>query len=344
MIYWKDKLNSDVVGWLLESDREQPAIKYFTLRDILGYGEDDSEVRVAKSAIMSTGPVPEILGAQDIGGYWMKAGPGYTPKYRSTVWQIIILAQLGADGNDPRVRKGCEYILSHSIASNGGFSVNGTPSFFIHCLSGNLGAALLDLGWLDDNRLQSALEWQARMITGTGIADSTNKNTSERYFAYTPGPLFACGPNGGLPCAWGAVKAMLALSKVPSTIQSATMQAAVSQGVEFLLNHDPAVADYPFGRGNRPSSSWFKLGYPIGYVTDVLQNLEALAALGYIQNSRLTNALDFIESKQNSHGQWKMEYSLNGKMWADIEKKGQPSKWITLRALRLLKAAYPESK
>ena len=90
MIYWKDKLNSDVVGWLLESDREQPAIKYFTLRDILGYGEDDSEVRVAKSAIMSTGPVPEILGAQDIGGYWMKAGPGYTPKYRSTVWQIII--------------------------------------------------------------------------------------------------------------------------------------------------------------------------------------------------------------------------------------------------------------
>ncbi len=68
-----------MAGWLLESDREQPAIKYFTLRDILGYGEDDSEGRVAKSAIMSTGPVPGILGAQDIGGYWIKAGPGDPP-------------------------------------------------------------------------------------------------------------------------------------------------------------------------------------------------------------------------------------------------------------------------
>ncbi|MFC1991966.1 nitrogen fixation protein NifH [Chloroflexota bacterium] len=331
-------MNNDVINWLLEPDQEQPAIRYFTLRDILGYTDDSNEVKAAKSAIMLSGPVPRILAAQEPEGFWLKSGPGYSPKYRSTVWQVIFLAQLGADGTDPRVQNACSYVLSHSIVVNKGFSVNGTPSYFIHCLAGNLGAALIDLGWLDDNRLQTALEWQARLITGFRIASSNDKDTSERYFAITPGPLFACGPNIGLSCAWGAVKAMLAFGKVPSSIRTSVMQDAIDQGVEFLSSHDPAVADYPFGRGNMPNSSWFKLGYPIGYVTDVLQNLEAFAALDRSKDTRLSNALDFISSKQNRNGRWKMEYSLNGKMWADIEKKGQYSKWVTLRALRVLKS------
>lgn len=43
-------------------------------------------------------------------------------------------------------------------------------------------------------------------------------------------------------------------------------------------------------------------------------------------------------SKQDGEGRWSMKHSLNGKMWSDIEKKGEPSKWVTLRALRVLKA------
>jgi len=122
------------------------------------------------------------------------------------------------------------------------------------------------------------------------------------------------------------------------------MQAGIQQGISFLLNHDPAVADYPFGMGNRPNSSWFKFGYPIGYITDVLQNLEALAALGQAQDPRLAHALELVLSKQDNQGRWALEYSYNGKTWVDIEIRGQPSKWVTLRALRVLKAAYPETK
>jgi hypothetical protein len=120
------------------------------------------------------------------------------------------------------------------------------------------------------------------------------------------------------------------------------MQAAIEKGTDFLLSHDPAVADYPFGSGNKPSSSWFRFGYPVGYITDVLQNLEVLAALGQAGNPRLANALDLVISKQNQQGRWLLEHTYNGKMWVDIEKKRQPSKWVTLRALRVLKAAFPE--
>ena len=63
--------------------------------------------------------------------------------------------------------------------------------------------------------------------------------------------------------------------------------------------------------------------------------------MGYAGDSRMANALKLVESKQDARGRWKMEYGYNGKTWADIEEKGQPSKWVTLRALRVLKAAYP---
>lgn len=62
-----------------------------------------------------------------------------------------------------------------------------------------------------------------------------------------------------------------------------------------------------------------------------------LADLGYGGDPRLRNALQLILSKQDTQGRWKLENTLNGKMWIDIEKRGEPSKWITLRALRVLK-------
>jgi len=345
MTSWKDKLHNNPIPWLLEPDKAQPAVRYFTLRDVLSRSSDNNEIKEALEANMLSGPIPVILAAQEQDGYWDKPGPGYGPKYRGTQWAIVFMAQLGADSNNPRVQAGCEYVLSHAIANNGSLSMNGTPSGFVHCMAGNLGAALIDFGWLIDQRLQTALEWLAQTITGDGVADSTSRDTNKRYYKSSNlGPLFACSVNVGLPCAWGAIKAMLALSKVPLSLRTPRIQAAIQQGMAFLLSHDPAVADYPFGMGNRPSSSWFKFGYPIGYVTDVLQNLEVLAALGQAQNPRLTHALELVLSKQDKQGRWMLEYSYNGKTWVDIEKKGQPSKWVTLRALRVLKAAYPARK
>jgi hypothetical protein len=336
---WKDKLNGDPVPWLLENDRSQPAIRYYTLRDILGRVESDNEVKAAKAAIMTSGPVPVILAAQQPQGYW-----GKTPRYTGTMPAIVFMAQLGADGADPRVRAGCEILLSRYIESNGAplgtLSLKGTPS--VYCAAGIMGAALIDFGWLDDQRLQTAMEWLAQTITGEEVADASDRDTNKGHDkSRNSSPPFACsGRNANLPCAWGAIKAMIALSKVPPAQRTRNMHEAIKRGVDFLLSHDPAVSDYPFGRGNKPSSTWFKFYYPLFSEADVLQNLEVLAALGQAGNPKLANALDLVISKQNQQGQWLLERTY--KELADIqEKKGQPSKWVTLRALRVLKAAYP---
>jgi hypothetical protein len=86
-------LNGNPLPWLLEDDPNNPSIQYFALRDLLGKPEDASEVRRAREAIMTCGPVPHILAAQEPEGNWIPKGG----KYQSTPAQIIILAELGAD-------------------------------------------------------------------------------------------------------------------------------------------------------------------------------------------------------------------------------------------------------
>ena len=337
---WLSLLHYDPLPWLLAVDDKSPGVRYFALRELVAKPEGVPEVQAARKAVMASGPVPLILAAQAPEGYWVKPGPGYSPKYRGTVWQIIFLAQLGADGDDPQVRAGCEYLLQHNPAPCGGFSYTGKNAGLIHCLEGNLCAALIDLGWLGDSRLDRALDWLAHSVTGEGIAPAAERKAAMRYLrSGNSGPGFACSANDHLPCAWGAVKAMLALSKVPGEDRSPVMAAAIERGLAFLLSIDPAQADYPMGYSQKPNRSWFKFGYPIGYVTDVLQNLEALTALGMGGDPRLKGALALLLSKQDERGRWTMEYTYHGKTWADIESKGQPSKWVTLRALRVLKRA-----
>jgi hypothetical protein len=323
-----DQLPADPLPWLLEPDPANPGVRYFALRDLLERPEDDPEVRQARRDVMSTGPVPAILAAQNETGYWFKPGPGYSPKYRATAWQILFLADLGADPSDERVDRGCEYLLQYNPAPNGAFSYTSqTSSGAVHCINGNLIYALLRLGYASDPRLQAAMDWQARAITGEGDV--------AYYKSGTAGPGFACGINLGGACGWGAVKALKALNAVPTEMRTPLINRAIEASVEFLLSRDPAAADYPYT--NRVSSTWFKFGFPLSYWSDVLENTTALVDAGYGDDPRLANALRLILDKQDSRGRWKLENGLNSKFWKDVEERGKPSKWITLRALRVLK-------
>ncbi len=332
---WLGSLNADPLPWLLEAGN--PSVRYFALTDLLDRTPKDRDVIATKAAINVNKPVKTILDAMNPEGYWVKPGRGYSPKYRSTVWQVIFLDQLGADASDPRIRAACEYIFEHTQTLNGGFGCSGseTPlrppnSSVLHCLNGNLLGALLGFGYANDARIARAVDWQARSITGEGF--------DQYYKSTTAGPGFACGINYGKSCAWGAIKAVRALARVPEKSRTVQVKKAIRIGVEFLLSRDPARANYPAG-GGRVSSSWFKLGFPSGYVADVLQNLEVLAELGYAGDKRIKPAIEWLLSKQDAQGRWKNQYSYAGKLWENIEAQGSVSKWVTLRACRVLKAA-----
>jgi hypothetical protein len=327
-------LRADPLSWLL--DEREPAVRHLALRQLFDRPADDPDVVDALAAAMRSDPIAGILVAMDPAGWWARPGSGYLPKYTSTIWQIVFLDQLGADGTDPRIHTACAYVIDHAQTSNGGFGALGpvgarpAPSTAIHCLNGNLLRALIGFGWLDDERVGRSIDWQAAAITGEGEI--------RFYKSSLPGPGFRCGANDGQPCAWGATKAVLALARIPVDRRSPDVQRAIDAGLAFLLSRDPAKADYPMGWGNtRPNGSWFKLGFPSGYVTDVLQVLEAICEAGGAGDPRLGPAIDWVLAQQDDQGRWANRYAYAGKMIRDIDVPGQPSRWVTLRACRVLK-------
>jgi hypothetical protein len=332
---WQSQLNGDPLPWLL--DTEDPGPRYLALLEIVGLPSGDPEIEAAQKAAHTHGPIAAILDKMHPEGYWCKPGPGYTQRYFSAVWSLTALAQLRASiSMDMRIARACEYAVNKSLTPYGQFSYNGMPPGTFDCLQGNLCAALVALGF-EDPCLDLAFEWMARTVTGEGLAPATEMDSPLRYYTAKCGPLFACGYNGQKSCAWGATKVMLAFSHLPGDRRTPLIESAIQQGADFLLNTNPAGADYPTRHGARPAREWWKFGFPVFYITDILQITESLVSLGYASDARLSNALQLIREKQDEQGRWALEFGYPGKTWGDYGPLNEPNKWVTLRALKVMK-------
>jgi len=336
-VTWQDQVKGDSLTWLLAPD--SPGVRYVAMRDLTDVSPDSAELLSAREVAHKNGPIASLLDEMHEDGYWVETGPGYYPKYRGTVWSLINLAQLGASAElDDRIARACEYALTNALSQGGHFTVSGAPSGTVDCLQGNMCVALVDLG-CEDDRLDAAYEWMARSVTGEGVAPQSEQKAALRYYAGNCGPDFICGANNKLACAWGAVKVMLAFAKLPENKRTPLIDRAIERGLEFLFSVDPASAEYPTGWTDKPSGNWWKFGFPVFYVTDLLQNVETLVLLGYGEDPRLGKALDLIREKQDEQGRWALEYGYTGKTWLDFGTKKAPNKWVTLRALKVLKQA-----
>ena len=111
---WRNRLKADPLPWLMQDD--PPGIRYSAMEHLIGPNDrDQEEYEEAKSKAYREGPIAAILENIEAEGYWTKPGPGYNPKYRSTVWSLILLAQLGAKASDDeRIGLACQYLLDHA--------------------------------------------------------------------------------------------------------------------------------------------------------------------------------------------------------------------------------------
>jgi hypothetical protein len=332
---WKELLKADPTTWLLEEDN--PSVRYFTLTEIQDKPLNTPEVQTAKKAIMTNGTVPKILAKLNNGGYWETPTSLYTAKYKGTVWQLITLAELGADPADSRVKAACEFILQNSQhKENSGFSMakaektgGGRQSGVIPCLTGNMVYSLIRLGYLDDPRVKAAIDWINR-YQRFDDADGAGAPAGWPYDRLEP-----CF--GKHSCHMGAAKALKALAEIPKTERDSKTQATIEAGAEYFLKHHIYKKSHNFTKVSKPG--WLKFGFPLMYQTDALEILGILAKLVY-KDERMHEAVDLVVSKQDAQGRWKLENTFNGKTQVPIESQGQPSKWITLKALTALKRYY----
>jgi hypothetical protein len=331
---WKSVLKADPTGWLLEKDN--PSVRYFTLSQILDKPESNFEVQEAKKEIMTVGVVPQILAKQNSGGYWEEPDRFYTAKYKGTVWQLVILAELAADERDERVKKACEFILETSQErKSGGFSAwlsvtvgGGRYSGVLPCLTGNMVWSLIRLGFLGDPRVQRGVEW---------IVQYQRFDDGEAY----PPKIWpyekATSCFSKHSCHMGVVKALKALAEIPVEKRSTGVADTLDRGIEYMLKHHIFKRSHNLSKVSKPG--WLRLGFPLMYQTDVLEILGILTSLG-CKDERLQEAVDLVLSKQDENGMWTLENTFNGRFQVNIEQKGAVSKWVTLNALKALKNFY----
>ena len=331
---WRDFINKDVLNWLLEEDN--PAVRYFTLIQLLDEAEDSPVALQAKKNILLQPSVTKIFSRQNKEGFWGIKEKFYTEKYKGTVWQLIILAEFDVDKQDERIKKACEFIFNHAQdKESGGFSVwpnlregGGRHSGVIPCLTGNMVFSLIRFGYLGDDRLQRAIDWivrYQRFDDGNAI-----KPVDWPYDKAEP-----CW--GTHTCHMGVVKSLKALSEIPENLRDKAINKTIQSGREYLLNHHIHKRSHQLEKVSRPG--WLRFGFPLMYQTDILEILIILMKLGG-KDERMQEAIDEIISRQNKEGKWILKSTFNGRFITNIEQKGEPSKWITLRALQVLKDWY----
>ena len=314
--------------WLLEPSN--PSVRFWALRDLEGKDEGDSDVAESKESIMQSLPVKMILGAQSPEGHWVNPENMYLPKYKATTHSLLILAELGAE-RTPAIERGIEHMFRFQ-RDLGHFLINlpkgkrGRASRVTDgcCLDANILLYLNHFGCLGDSRTQHLVDFL--------IEDHDMKNAGWRCRAY---PI---NPNGVFPvnCYMGAVKTLRGLATIPEEQRRPEVRSIIDREVENVLEN--GIFRYlktPDGK-RKDKAGWKRFGFPLFYQSDALEVLDTLTSLG-IRDERMQESVDLVQSLKNADDRWILKNSFNGKMWSDIEVKGQPSKWITLRAMRVLK-------
>jgi len=349
MSSWQDLLKNSLIDWLLEE--KNPSVRYFTLRDLLGRDEDDPQVAAAKAAILPSKIIVKIFSKQKPEGYWEDSKSPYLPKYKATYWQVMTLGQFGMDKSEDRVQKACDYIFGLQL-ENGGFSMyteEGAATGYnrvkrlltargksppesstwaralikeheYSCLTGNVATALIRLGYGDDHRVKKAVNWLLSV-----------QNRDGGWLC----PYWKAHIKDTHGCFYGTICPLEAFSEVPETERSSEMRHAIERGVEFLLMHRLYKADH---HGYKVINRyWLKFSFPWFYGYNILRGLSVVTKLGYVDDECLTDAVEVLIQKRRLDGTWLLDSAPTGRMQANIETVGKPSKWITLNVLRVLK-------
>lgn len=308
-----------VLDWLLEDG--QPTARYLALTRLLHKSEDDPEVVAAKDRMPKVGWASDILSQQGSDGAWVSAERLYQPKYLSTNWMLLVLADLGLTKVHPGIAKACVLWIERFARPDGGFAMEGSKKSHL-CTAGNMTRALVKFGYADHPKVVSAFEW---------LAENRDKKGG-----------WSCFGSGRNLDSW---EGMSAFAVYPKAKWTESMKRAVDLGAEFFLERE-------LHRQGDHYEPWYRFHDPVHYYYDLLVGLDFMTAIGYGDDPRMRHALDHLKAKRRSDGRWNLDAhhpDLEGSIgeWyaahpkkrptpLALETPNEPSKLITLRALVVL--------
>jgi hypothetical protein len=320
---WSHESDSRVVEWLLEEDN--PSVRYLTLTELLRFSSRRREPVETRSMIPDWAPVRRMLVKQKRNGGWDDGRTWYLPKYKSTVWQLLILSQKGIDPESAPVRRMIGYSFKFQMPS-GGFRSGMTPdpgsdwASLAGCLNGNVIAALSRLGQARDPRIRKAVDHLLSFQESDG-------GWGCRSFGYHRRDKHSCF--------MGTICALDGLIEYSQRVQTKKVDRAVKEACEFLLMHRLYKADHHEWKIIKDEYTKLWAPWLVGY--NMLRGLRAVTRAGIVNDERMEDALRLLVAKRNSRGRWIRETPWPSMTYSSFGRVGAEDKWVTLNAMLVVK-------
>lgn len=299
-----------VLEWLLAGD---VAIAYQARRDLLGV--DDRSLR---ERIATEGFGAQFLGARQVDGRW---GRGfYQPKWTSSHYTLLDLKGLAIAPDNRLVRTSLELIVRTEKNGDGGVGPGRASDV---CVNGMFLNYACYFGQPEAD-LVSIVDF----ILGQHMRDGGFNCMSNR----------AGATHSSLHSTLSVLEGFLEYSRGGYRHRRDEIKDAVDHAREFLLVHRLFRSDRT-GAIIRPE--FLKLTYPPRWKYNILRALDYLAQAGHPWDERLADAMAIIVSKRHTDGRWRLQAPQPGEVHFTMERPRAPSRWLTLSALRVLKAYGP---
>lgn len=301
-------LQTSVVDWLLQGD---PAIRWQVIRDLLD--GPAAEVAEERARVGTEGWGRQLLARQDPSGTW---GNGlYSPKWTSTTYTLLLLRRLGLPPDNAAARRGAQCLFDKGEWLDGGVIFWKRRIIDVAVLG--LVLSIAAYFRLAAPRLAEMVGYLNRHQAADGGWDDEVKDVAHKPFHIT-------------------IAVLEGLHEYQQTLPApdATVSAMLGAGQNFLLRHQIYLSAKTAGPLD---AAWTRFSFPPRWRYDVLRALDHFQAGRVPYDKRLQHALDLVKKKRRVDGTWILQNRHAGRTYFELESVGKPSRWNTLRAMRVLR-------
>lgn len=299
-------LDVTLIDWLLEGDA---AIRWQVMEGLLDRAP--ATVQRERAKVATEGWGKRLLDEQDPEGTW--ANGVYSPKWVSTTYTLLLLRRLGISPRNPDARRGCRTLWERIIV-DGGVTWENTTVMPDICVNAMFLALDYYFGNRDPRR-EDAVVWMLdEQLDDGGWNCQANRSGADHSSYHT------------------TISVLEALAEIDDRAH----EPAADRGREFLLAHR-LYKSHRTGEVSHPSFT--KFSFPPRWYYDVLRGLDYFQSVDAPHDERFDDALELLAAKRRKDGKWPVQNKHAGRVWFDMETGRQPSRWNTLRALRVLRWA-----
>lgn len=308
------QISTDTIQWLMAGD---PAIRWQVMRDLLDAPE--TEWQSERKQLLERGWAANILARQNPEGGW---GEGvYAPKWTSTTYTLLGLREMGLPGECVQAQRGARVVIGKLLGETCDVNFLKRLADFDRCIVGMILELSVYFG-IDDGRIEVLVE---NLMTEQMSDGGWNCRRHRKPYPHHSSFHTTLNVLDGL-------RDFLELR--PNAPQVARVVTAEHSARELLLEHRLFRSDKT---GNIIHENFAKMSYPHRWFYDFLRGLEHFARARAPRDPRLQEGIDLLHQYRTTDDRWRNQVRHSGKIFFTLEPGREPSRWNTLRALRVLR-------